>query len=173
MAWPILEQIGEETRETVNLSVSRGERVVQVAQVDATYLLGTRDWTEVDVPVHCSALGKTLLAYGALATPPGRLERITEMTITNRETLQRELAAVLRHGWSVTRDELELGLGGVAVPVRGPDGEVIAALGVSGPTSRLEDRFADLGPWLQVRAERLTRLLRGESGVDRMDGVAI
>ena len=61
LARPTLERVGDDTGETVNLSVARGDRVVQVAQVDSTYLLGTRDWTEVDVPAHCSALGKVLL----------------------------------------------------------------------------------------------------------------
>ena len=50
LARPVMERIGEDTGETVHLSVARGDRVVQVAQVDSTYLLGTRDWTEVDVP---------------------------------------------------------------------------------------------------------------------------
>ena len=44
------------------------------------YLLGTRDWTEVDVPAHCSALGKVLLAYGVLDLPAGELEQLTPHT---------------------------------------------------------------------------------------------
>ena len=72
LARPVMEQIGEDTGETVHLSVARGDRVVQVAQVDSTYLLGTRDWTEVDVPAHCSALGKVFLAWDGLALPRRR-----------------------------------------------------------------------------------------------------
>lgn len=162
IAWPVLEEIGLETRETVNLSVARGDRVVQVAQIDSDYLLGTRDWTEIDVPAHCSALGRVMLAYGVLTVPPGRLDRLTEHTVTSRESLQRNLAATLGRGWAATCDELEMGLAGVAVPVRGADGNVIAALGVSGPTARLDDeRQRAMGPWLNERAEQLTRLLRG------------
>ena len=67
LARPAMEAIGEDTHETVHLSVARGDRVVQVAQVDSRYLLGTRDWTEVDVPAHCSALGKVFWRWGALA----------------------------------------------------------------------------------------------------------
>ena len=70
-------------RETVHLSVTRGERVVQVAQVDSRYLLGTRDWTEIDVPAHCSALGKVFFAWGALPIPDAPLERLTDATITD------------------------------------------------------------------------------------------
>jgi DNA-binding IclR family transcriptional regulator len=169
LARPTLERIGAETRETVNLSVTRGDRVVQVAQVDSTYMLGTRDWTEVDVPAHCSALGKVLLAYGVIAVPAGELEQVTPRTITDREKLQRQLEQVARRGYASTVDELEIGLTGVGAPVRGSGGEVIAALGVSGPNPRLEDRLDEIGRLLNDRAEQLSGLLRRGT---RKEGVA-
>ncbi|MDQ6686499.1 MAG: IclR family transcriptional regulator [Actinomycetota bacterium] len=169
LARPTLERIGAETRETVNLSVTRGDRVVQVAQVDSTYMLGTRDWTEVDVPVHSSALGKVMLAYGVLAVPSGPLEQVTPCTVTDRATLQRQLAQAVRRGYASTVDELEIGLTGVGAPVRGSGGEVIAALGVSGPSPRLEDRLDEIGLLLNDRAEQLSALLRRRT---RKEGVA-
>ena len=159
IARPTMELIGDDTRETVNLSVNRGDRVVQVAQVDSTYLLGTKDWTEADVPAHASALGKVLLAYGALEIPD-RLERVTSNTHTDPDALRRELSSVLRDGWASTVDELEIGLTGVAVPVRGAEGQVIAALGVSGPNPRLESRIDEVGRRLDERAKQLSALLR-------------
>ena len=81
LARPTLDKVGAGTGETVNLSVTRGDRVVQVAQVDSTYLLGTRDWTTVDVPAHCSALGKVMLAHGALDLPDRALEQLTPHTV--------------------------------------------------------------------------------------------
>ena len=72
LAGTTLEAIGAETQETVNLSVARGSHVVQVAQVDSRYLLGTRDWTQVDVPTHCSSLGKVFLAWTSCRSPPAR-----------------------------------------------------------------------------------------------------
>ena len=137
LARPTMERIGADTDETVNLSVTRGERVVQVAQVDSRYLLGTRDWTEVDVPAHCSALGKVFspttcsrsrrAARAADRRHPGRRRRPAPGR-------QRVRAAA---GPPPT-DELEVGLTGVAVPVHRGRGEVVAALGISGPTPRLE-----------------------------------
>jgi len=169
LARPTLERIGAETRETVNLSVTRGDRVVQVAQVDSTYMLGTRDWTEVDVPVHASSLGKVLLAYGVIDVPAGPLEQVTPRTVTDRAALTRELAQVTRRGWASTVDELELGLTGVGAPVRGSGGEVIAALGISGPSPRLVDRLDEIGRLLNDRAEQLSALLRRRT---RKEGVA-
>jgi DNA-binding IclR family transcriptional regulator len=165
---PTLQKIGAETGETVNLSVTRGDRVVQVAQVDSTYLLGTRDWTTIDVPVHCSSLGKVLLAHGALDLPGGTLEKLTTHTITDREALRLELEQVVRQGWASTVDELEIGLTGVAAPVRGVEGDVVAALGISGPSQRLEERRDEVGRQLNQRAEQLSGLLRRT----RREGVA-
>lgn len=169
LAQPTLDRIGDDTGETVNLSVTRGDRVVQVAQVDTSYLLGTKDWTQIDVPVHCSALGKVMLAYHALELPPGQLEQVTPATITDREVLTRQLAQVARRGYASTIDELELGLTGVAAVVRGSGGEAIAALGVSGPNPRLEDRLDEIGRLLNDRAEQLSGLLRRRT---RKEGVA-
>lgn len=169
LARPTLEKLGADTGETVNLSVPRGDRVVQVAQVDSTYLLGTRDWTAVDVPNHSSALGKVLLAHGVIDLARGPLEQLTPHTVTDPAALRRELDAVVRRGWASTVDELEIGLTGVAAPVRGSGGEVVAALGVSGPSPRLENRREEIGRLLINRAEQLSGLLRRRT---RKEGVA-
>jgi DNA-binding IclR family transcriptional regulator len=168
LAQPTMDRIGEETRETVHLSVARGDRVTQVAQVDTQYLLGTRDWTEVDVPAHCSALGKVFYAWGELLLPTTPFEAYTDATITDPAELLRDLRAARDRGWTVTRDELEVGLTGVAAPVHGARGQVVAALGVSGPSPRLEDRLDELGRQLSDHAAQLSALLRGavhEEGV--------
>ncbi len=169
LSLPTMEQIGRDTRETVNLAVTRGERVVQVGQVDSEYMLGTRDWTEVEVPGHCSALGKVLYAHGCLPVPTGPLEALTPHSATDAETLRGQLHQVIRRGWAVTVDELEIGLSGIAVPVRGSQGDVVAALGVSGPTARLDARLDEIGRLLDDRSERLSRLLRRRT---RKEGVA-
>src|SRR3954451_8043806 len=116
-------RIGDATSETVHLSVTRGEKVVQVAQVDSRYLLGTRDWTEIDVPAHTSALGKVFFAWGTLE-PPEHLEALTPATITDVAQLRRDGARTRPRGFAVTTDELEVGLSGIAAPVRGLRGEV-------------------------------------------------
>jgi DNA-binding IclR family transcriptional regulator len=163
LARPAMEAIGEETSETVHLSVTRGDRVVQVAQVDSRYLLGTRDWTEIDVPAHSSALGKVFFAWGALPVPTAGLEALTDATITTPEGLRRDGIRTRKRGWAVTDGELEVGLTGIAVPVQGTRGDVVAALGVSGPTARLEDRLEELGQHLSSHAARLSQLLRGRA----------
>ena len=163
LARPAMERISEQTRETVHLSVTRGELVAQVAQVDSRFLLGSRDWTEVEVPAHTSALGKIFYAYHALPVPTSGLKRLTDATITDPEELRRDGDRTRQRGWAVTRDELEVGLTGIAVPVQGPRADVVAALGISGPTQRLEGRLEELGRSLSSHATQLSSLLRGRN----------
>jgi DNA-binding IclR family transcriptional regulator len=171
-AQPVMDQVGDDTQETVHLSVIRGGQVVQVAQVDSQYLLGTRDWTQIDVPVHTSALGKVFLAWGVLDVPAGRLERLTPETLTTKPALERDGALARRRGYALTVDELEEGLTGIAVPVRGARGDVVAALGISGPTSRLESQSDQLGRNLISRAAQVATVLQGTNTHLTKEGVA-
>lgn len=166
-AQPVMARLGEETGETVNLGVPHGlGSVVQVAQVDSTYLLGAVNWVGVDVPAHCSAMGKVMYAYGALDLPDAPLERRTDDTVTDPTALRRELATIRRRGYSHTRGELEEGLSGVAAPVRFRDGNIRAALGVSGPDFRLDESAKTLGDLLVTEAKRLSRMLGARSTQD-------
>lgn len=158
-AQPGLERLAEETGETVNLAVARGDTVVQVSQIDSTFMLGAMNWVGLDVPSHCSALGKVMYAFGSLPLPKGPLERLAPHTITDPEVFAKELAIVRTRGFAVTRGELEEGLDGLAAPVFGPDGHPIAALGVSGPAFRIEESLDDFGALLVVEAERLSKVL--------------
>jgi DNA-binding IclR family transcriptional regulator len=138
VAQPVLAQLGEETGETINLGVARdGGLVEQIAQVDSKYLIGGTNWVGLTVPLHCAALGKVLLAFGAAELPKGRLEQRAPRTLTSRTLLAEDLAAVRERGYAVTIEELEPGLVAVAAPVFADGGIVIGALSVSGPASRL------------------------------------
>ena len=137
VAQPFLERLGKATSETINLGVAGTGMVEQIAQVDSTYLIGGTNWVGMSVALHCSALGKVLLAYGAAQLPPGPLERRTDKTVTSEAALRADLAGVRARGYAVTDEELEPGLIAVAAPVRGYDGAVIAALSVSAPTTRM------------------------------------
>jgi DNA-binding IclR family transcriptional regulator len=164
VARPAMERVGSDTQESVHLSVLRGEQVVQVAQVDSRYLLGTRDWTQIDVPPHTSALGKVFFAWDVLAVPPASdLARLTPLTLTTRAALERDGEVARKRGYAVTIDELEEGLTGIAVPIRGPGRVVLAALGISGPTSRLDGRVDELGRSLITRAAEVATVLQASN----------
>ena len=158
LAEPVLQEIAELTGETVHLGVPNGTQVVQVAQVDSRYVLGARDWSQIDVPSHCSAQGKVLLAHGALRMPTEPLETPTDRSHSSLTALQAELERICRAGYAVTVDELEEGLSAVAAPVRA--GRLLAALGVSGPTARIGPDADRIGRTLVEQADSLSSRLR-------------
>jgi len=137
VARPFLDRLGSQTGETINLGVARDGMVEQIAQVDSKYLIGGTNWVGRPVPLHCAALGKVLLAFGAAALPPGRLAARTPRTITSRGALEDNLRLVRDRGYAVTDEELEPGLVAIAAPVRRDGGVVVAAMSVSAPASRL------------------------------------
>jgi DNA-binding IclR family transcriptional regulator len=137
VAQPYLNRLSAATGETINLGVERDGMVEQIAQVDSVYVIGATNWLGRPVPLHCSALGKVMLAHGAAKVPDGRLERRTPQTITSRAALDADLGTVRECGYAVTDGELEPGLVAVAAPVHRDDGTVVAALSVSGPATRL------------------------------------
>jgi len=164
VAQPFLERLGKATGETINLGVASGGMVDQIAQVDSTYFIGGTNWVGLSVPLHCSALGKVLLAYGAAQPsgqlPAGKLERRTDKTITSETALRAELAGVRARGYAITDEELEPGLIALAAPVRGFDGAVVAALSVSAPTTRMtRDRLTAAAGHCVAEATGLSAVL--------------
>jgi len=97
---------------------------------------------------HSSGVGKCLLAFSSkqyvdkfIGTP---LTVFTEKTIGDWDRLLQELAEIKQRGYAVDDEELELGLTCVAGPILGRDNESIAAISISGPTSRIRARFEEI-----------------------------
>jgi DNA-binding IclR family transcriptional regulator len=98
-------------------------------------------WVGRRTPYHCTSNGKVLLAFSSeeerermLSLP---LEARTANSIVDPDALREHLAEVRAKGYAHTMEELEEGLNAVAAPVRSGDGEVIAAVSVSGPAFRM------------------------------------
>ncbi|MFI0356460.1 IclR family transcriptional regulator [Actinomadura sp. 9N407] len=160
LAGPALERIGERTGETVTLAVPRAGAVITIAQVDSSYLLSATTWVGIDLPPHCTSTGKVFFAHERLRPPAGALDRRTEHTLTSGIELAREFPAILRRGYAVAREELEIGLVSIGAPVLAADDTVIAAVAVTGPTARLTpDRTPEVGTLLAEETRALSALL--------------
>ena len=133
-----LQRLAEQTGETINLAVRQGNEALNVYQVPSAHFVGMTDWTGRGAPLHATANGKALLAFGA-AVLPEALERLTPRTVTDPAALERELAEVRRRGYAAAVEELEVGLHAVAAPVFDCRGSCVAAVSVSGPSYRLAD----------------------------------
>jgi DNA-binding IclR family transcriptional regulator len=142
------------------LGVPRGRaRIVVVAQADGPRLLGITNWVGRTIDdLHASAAGKLLLAeFDDRAVTAwirrAKPRRLTPRTIAASGALVAELARVRDRGWAEIDGESEAGLASVAVPVRAADGQLVAMIGFSGPSERL-DRAALVAP-LQAAASAL------------------
>ena len=133
---PAMERIAAQTKETVSLAVIGHDGVDNIAQVEGDYILGSRNWVGESVPRHCSAAGKVLMALAGASAPQELVAR-TANTITDHKVLEEELRVGRERGYAVIRNELELGLVAIAVPVYNEKGKVVAALSVTGPAERI------------------------------------
>ena len=141
VARPVCEQLAGATGETATFELLIGDDIVPIEQATASNSVVTINWLGRRYPVHCTASGKAILAFGPAAVRERLLsrplEQVTPRSITDRAGLEAQLEGVRQSGVARTHEELEMGLDAVAAPVFGPDGEVVAALDVSGPSHRL------------------------------------
>jgi DNA-binding IclR family transcriptional regulator len=94
------------------------------------------------LPLHAGSSEKALLAFmpgkeieRLLASP---LEQLCSATITDARLLRRDLQAIRERGWATSHEETNIGVWGIAVPVISED-DVVCAVGIAGPSTRLSD----------------------------------
>jgi len=150
----VLDRLAEASGETVNLGIGTAAGVDQLAERDGRHFIGSTNWLGRRVPLHCTAQGKVLLAFGAAPFPSAPLERHAPRTIVEPAVLARELEVVRARGYATTRDELETGLWAVAAPVSDVHG-VVAAVSISGPTTRLHEGWSERLGELLVQETRV------------------
>jgi DNA-binding IclR family transcriptional regulator len=170
VARPVCEGLAALLGETVTLDVLAGDEIVPIEQATASTSMVSVNWLGRRTPVHCTASGKVILAFGPAAVRERLLSRplarSTPHTVTSRTELGAQLDEAIKDGFARTYEELEAGLDATAAPVYSSSGEVVAAIDVSGPSHRLRaggrpelvqatvDAAADLSRRLGYRASR-------------------
>ena len=142
VARPVCEGLAASSGETVTLDVLDGDEIVPIEQSTGSTSFVSVNWLGRRTPVHCTASGKVILAF---ATEPIRqrllarpLEPRTPRSIVDVAELEKQLSAAREAGYARTFEELEVGLDAVAAPVFSADGDVLAAIDISGPAHRLQ-----------------------------------
>ncbi len=152
VATPVLEDLSRETGESSHFAVRMGDTVVVIARTSGPGAFQLTDRVGVVRPAHCTALGKVILASLRQDQLERFLERVelkpsTEKSITEIPKLLREIAEIRRSGIAYDDGEFNLEVRCVAVPVKDFTGQIIGALGISGPIWRLSNQA------LQARAK--------------------
>ena len=159
VAHPHLEDLASQVRETVTLSVPGGHEAVTLDYVQSP--LSVRSVAEVGraSAAHATAVGKVFLAHGGII-PAGPLFAYTERTIVDHDVLRIEVAGVRERGWGQAAGEREEDLNAVAVPVMDRAGQLVAILGIQGPSVRFSPRaMRSAVELLMERAGRISAAL--------------
>jgi len=160
-----LAMLTEQTGETAHLSVRQDDRAVSLEHQLSDQLMGITTSAGRLEPLHCSAVGKALIAdfdrqslndlFGT-----GRLPARTERTIRTVSALYKECQSVSAKGYAVDNEEYADGVRCVAAPVRDFHSDIIAAIGISAPADRLAKRQINaIGRLVTSAAEQLSKEL--------------
>ncbi len=142
---PSLLELHRKTDHTANLAVLDGTMGVFVDKIESKDF-GIKLFSEIGktFPLHCTGLGKALLAFSSndtvaklLETP---LKAITEKTIIDPEAFKRELALIRKRGYALDNEEITRGIMCTAAPVFGFNGELVCAISITFPAYINDDR---------------------------------
>lgn len=140
VATPFLEDLYEHTHETVHLGVRDALDVVYIAKIGGHRQAATPSRIGGRMPLHCTAIGKTLLAHAGAevvdAVVAGGLERRASRTIASARVLRAQLETIADTGIAYEHEESAVGIVCVAAPITDETGAVVAAVSVTGPAAR-------------------------------------
>jgi len=162
VAMPFMEQVTEEIRESCSASVLEGNDVVYVARVPTKRIMSVSLHLGARLPAFATSMGRVLLA--ALSDEDARAiiqgsnrTRFTQATVTGLDDLMEIVRTTRTQGYALVNQELEEGLCSVAVPLVNSSGRVLAALNVSGHSSRTTPA--------EMIESYLPALLRAQEGI--------
>ncbi|MPY54351.1 IclR family transcriptional regulator [Streptomyces acidicola] len=160
-ALPVMRRVTRQTEEATLMSVLDGTRHLYVHYVDGPLPVGVRSEPGRHGPLHCTSMGKVLMAFAPDDVRADLLDRV-ELTphgpnsITDRDALRDEVARAAERGYATADEEHHRGLRAVAVPILRPDGNVFAALSTAAPAFRRSmDDLVAMVPLLQAAASEL------------------
>jgi DNA-binding IclR family transcriptional regulator len=162
-AAPLLRQLADYARESVYLTIRDGDCALYIYAVESPQRLLARTAVGDQAPLHCTSVGKAMLAFlpqKEVKDIVGRvgLARFTEKTIGSLDALQEDLAKTRQRGFSIDCGEHELNTLCIGAPILDRRGRVIATCSVSGTNPDLiTDRLSDLSTHVMHTAQEISR----------------
>jgi len=165
LSLPYLQELNVQTRETIHLTVRFGLSAVYVEKLDSPEPLRIFSRIGAAVPLHCTGVGKAILAYMpqdefAKILPQIEFKRLTANSIGNSQELETHLQKVRRNGHAFDLEENEPHIRCVAAPIWDHTGAVNASLSITGPAVRMSHaRLRQLAPLVQGAGWKISREL--------------
>jgi IclR family pca regulon transcriptional regulator len=165
-AYPHLQELVRSVGETASLTVLYKRRVYYTARVAADRIVTANIAVGTSVPAYSTATGRVLLGGLAPDELEGYLSSIEPATGFDPEYVREKIAEALGRGWALADQELTRGIRSVAVPLRDPEGRIVAALNIAAHATRVDTTALenDFLPLLQSAAQRTVDALWPTSG---------
>lgn len=159
-----LRHLAQQSQETVHLAVLNDDEILYLRNIESPHAIRPRSYLGVRMPAFCTSEGRAILAHSPAAVVTrvlsGKLVNRTPFTVTHKKVLMAKLAEVLAQGYAVDQEESEHAMCGVAAPIFGAGGEVVAAVGVVGPIHRLgKTQLRKLAPQVTRTAQTISAQL--------------
>jgi len=155
-AKPYLRDLVDRTGECAHLAILAQGQALYIDQVESPASLRVTTGVGTLAPLHCTALGKCLLAFDPALPPPADLPAFTHHTITDPAVLRAHLERTRSEGYAVDDEEYNYGVRCVAAPVCDYRNKVIGAIGISGPAGRVTPD--QIGPFAAIVVEAAASL---------------
>jgi len=178
LAAPLMAPLLARFQETVNLGVLDEGEVLYVHVLESPHAFRLAAHAGMRSPVHSTALGKCLLSGlspeeldDVLRAHP--LQPLTARTVRDRAALERELKRVRDRGYAIDNGEDSDGARCIAAPIFQGAGQVVAAISISGPASRVHPgKDREMAKALMDVARRISSMLRytASSGMEARVG---
>lgn len=136
-AKPFLRELVSRTGECAHLAILSQGQALYIDQVESAASLRVTTGVGTLAPLHCTALGKCLLAFDPTVPLPAEMPTFTPRTITDPDALKVHLDQTRRQGYAIDDEEYDYGVRCVAAPVFDYRGKVVGAIGISGPAGRM------------------------------------
>lgn len=163
---PFVSELRNQTNETVHLSVLSEDEVLCLIKEESSQTIKMSSYVGKRGPLHCTASGKVLLAYTSGNKRNQMIENIgltqfNQNTIADENELEKELIKIRSEGFALDRGEHEEEVNCIAAPIKNHTKDVIAALSVSGPATRLHTHQPDpsLVQLIILTAQRISERL--------------
>lgn len=164
-----LHELRDRTGETVHLAVMEHTDIMYLFNLETRQAIGMRSYLGVRKPAYCTSEGRAMLAFSPSALLEGIVQNglpaRTPRTVTDPATLLALLAEVKLKGYALDDEESDEGMRGLAAPIRDASGAVIAAVGLAGPSQRLnQKKLRSFTPWVVAAGQAISSRLGYRGG---------
>lgn len=161
----VMRELVDQLNESVHLCVLQSTQVLTVLTEAPSHAFRASGWVGRTIPIHCSSAGRVLLADYSYAELARRFKDVSfapcgpAQLVRNLDTLFQQVQIARQAGYALVREEFEPELVGASAPVRDFRGQVLAALNLSAPKFRLNDKLEAAARELAAGANRLSSQL--------------